>query len=176
MAASGVLHLRTGGPVRNARQLEALPARSQRTRQSALAVVARARRDRSSIAQARRSVRADGHRVSRAGVLKYAGPAIERGHRGRLVPTAHDRIYRRIPFLTHDGVQLVDVRSSRRASLIGEYRNAVRAYVEGDDPNGDGLRRFEGKSVGGRRFQTDLDAIDLWARRRELDELNQEGS
>ena len=176
MSRSPIQRSRSRTPVHNSRELEALPARSKRTRQGALSVVARARRDDSTIAHALRAVRSEGHRVSRAGVLKYAGPAIERGRGGRLVPTASDRLYRRVPFLTDEGVQLVDVRSSRRATLVAEYRNAVRAYVEGDDPNGERLRRFGGKSVGGRRFETDLDAIDRWAIRRELDELSQEGS
>jgi len=176
MSRSPVTRSHPVAPVRNAHQLEALPARSQKTRQVALSVVARARRDNSTIARALRAIRAEGHSVSRAGVLKYAGPAIERGKGGRLVPTASDRIYRRVPFLTDEGAELVDVRSSRRATLVGKYRNALRAYVEGDDPNGERVRRFEGKSVGGRRFQTDLDAIDRSAIRRELDELSQEGS
>ena len=162
--------------VRNARELESLPGRSKRTRQSALAVIARARRDHTTIAQARLAVRANGIRVSRAGVLKYAGPAIERGPGGRLIPTASDRLYRRVPVLTDKGVILLDVRSSRRATMAADYRNAIRAYLEGDDPNGDGLRRFAGHSVGGERFLTNLDDIDAWAKRGEVDELSTEGS
>jgi hypothetical protein len=96
--------------------------------------------------------------------------------RGRLVPTQHDRIYRRLQFLTPEGVYEVDVRSSRRATLVGEYKNALKAFIQGDDPTGDGLRRFRGKGAGGRFFATDLDFIEFWARRAEPDELNQEGS
>ena len=176
MSRSSIRRSRWRAPVRNSRELEALPARSKATRQGALSVVARARRDNSSIARALRAVRSDGHLISRAGVLKYAGPAIERGRGGRLVPTASDRLYRRIPFLTDEGVQFVDVLSSRQATLVAEYRNAMRAYLEGDDPNGERLGRFAGKGAGGARFQTDLDTIDEWATRRELDELSQEGS
>jgi len=162
--------------VRNAGELESLPDRSKRTRQGALAVVARARRDHTSIAKALKRVRSEGYRVSRAGVLKYAESAIKHGKGGRLVPTPSDRIYRRVPVLTTTGVELVDVRSSRQATLAAEYRNAVRSFLEGDDPNGDRIRRFQGKSVGGRAFLTDLAAIEQWAIRREPDELGQEGS
>jgi hypothetical protein len=162
--------------VRSGRELDSLPARSKQSRQGALAVIAKARNGNLSIAQAIRAVRADGHRVSRESVVKYAGPAIERGRGRRLMPTANDRIYRRVPFLTEQGVQLVDVRSSRRATLVAGYRNAVGAYLTGKDPNGEHVLRFAGRSVGGQRFETDLDVIDRWAARRELDELNTEGS
>jgi len=164
------------GPIRNAHELEALSPRSQTTRKNVLTVLASARRDSAGIAPARRALARKGVRVSDASLHKYAGPAIERGRGGRLVPTVHDRLYRRIPFLTEEGVAYVDIRSSRQASLIGEYRNALRAYLGGDDPNGERLGRFAGKGAGGARFQTDLDTIEAWATRRELDELSQEGS
>src|SRR4051812_635877 len=95
-------------PVRNARQLEALSERSQEARQAALRVIADARRNGRSVAQSIRAQRALGHRVSRYGVVKYAGEAIERGRGGRLVPTARDRIYRRILLPTAEGNVLVD--------------------------------------------------------------------
>jgi len=162
--------------VRTARDLDALASRSQTARKSALTVVARARNERITIARALTELRREGEHVSRASVLKYASGAIERGPGGRLRSTPSDRIYRRIPFLTPSGVEMVDVRSSRRATLVGQYRNALRAYLEGDDPEGTTIRRFRGKSVGGRPFETDLDAIEAWAARPDSDELNQEGS
>ena len=162
--------------VRNARQLEALPEPSKAARKSALSAIARARRDDITIAEAIRRERVAGRHVSMESIWRYAPEAVTRDPQHRLVPTPHDRIYRRIPFLTPDGVAEVDVRSSRRASLVGEFRNALKAFLDGDDPTGAGLRRFRGKRVGGRLLETDLDAIEASARRRELDELNQEGS
>ncbi len=70
----------------------------------------------------------------------------------------------------------VDIRSSRRTTLAAEHRNAVKAFIEGDDPTGAGLRRFRGKGAGGYALETDLDAIEYWANRAEIDELAQEGS
>ena len=164
------------GPIRNTRDLEALPERSQAARKGALTVIARARHEHITIAEAIRRERMVGHHISTESVHRYGGPAIARGPGGRLVPTPYDRLFRRLPILTPDGVVEADVRSSRRASLIGEYRNAVRAFLEGDDPTGAGLRRFRGKGAGGHIFLTDFDALEAWANRAEPDELNQEGS
>lgn len=105
--------------VRNARQLEALPERSKAARKGALAVIARSRRDDVTIAEAIRRERAAGRHVSKESVRRYADEAIARDRRGRLIPTPFDRIYRRLPFLTPAGVIEVNVRSSRRATLVG---------------------------------------------------------
>jgi len=69
--------------------------------------------------------------------------------------------------LTIGGVEFVDVRDPVERSTVGGYWNAVRHYLStGDDSR---LWGFEGESIGGRRLETDLDAIEEWARRGELD-------
>lgn len=166
----------TRSRVRNARQLKSLRERSRDARQAALRVIANARRNDRSIAQSIRAVRAEGYPVSKYGVLKYAGEAVERGPGGRLVATSRDRIYRRISLPTAEGNVLVDTRSSRRASLAGQFRNAVKAFLEGRDPDGEGLRRFRGEQVGPVRLLTDLDALERLARQHALEELQEEGS
>jgi hypothetical protein len=162
--------------VRNARQLDALPERSKAARKGALTVVARSRREDTTIAEAIRRERAVGHHVSKESVRRYANEAIARGPGGRLIATPYDRIYRRLPVFGQHGVEQRDVWSSRRATRNGEHRNAIKAYLEGDDPTGSLIRSFRGEGAGGTRFMTDEQAILEWGRRRELDELNQEGS
>ncbi|HLX34544.1 MAG TPA: hypothetical protein VKR30_04805 [Candidatus Limnocylindrales bacterium] len=162
--------------VRNARELEALPDRSKAARKGALTVIARARREHITIAEAIRREREAGQHISKESVRRYAEAAIARDPRGRFVPTPYDRIYRRLPVLGPEGVVLRDVRSSRRATRNGEHRNAIKAYLEGGDPTGSGIRAFQGEGAGGTPFLTDEQAVLEWGRRRELDDLNQEGS
>lgn len=163
-------------PVRRYEDLQALPARARDARREALRTLARARREGLTIDQAIEAERRAGRHVSRASIERYASEALTRDSVGRLRPTRSDRLYRRFAFLTPEGVVEVDIRSSRQTSLAAEYRNAVKAFLEGQDPTGEGLRRFRGQGASGYPFETDLDAIERWARRQEIDELAQEGS
>jgi hypothetical protein len=73
--------------------------------------------------------------------------------------------------ITVDGDRLVEVRSSRGRSLAAEHMNAVARYARGDDPAGEGLRRFRGKRIAGYRLvdDRDLDLIDEFLNRGDLD-------
>jgi len=77
-------------------------------------------------------------------VRKYADSAIEtRG--GRFYVKPSDRLPRRMRILTPHGEVPVRTTSSRTASRIADYNNAVRTYVVTGDPTG--LKRFEGNAV-----------------------------
>jgi hypothetical protein len=67
-----------------------------------------------------------------------------------------------------DGVvHMVEVRGSRAASLVSRHWGATyRYFLTGDDTE---LRALEGKRVAGITLQTDLDAIDEWLTRGELE-------
>lgn len=69
--------------------------------------------------------------------------------------------------LTTAGVVEVTVRSSGKASQIGNYWTAVRRYLSTGDASD--LSEFTGRSVSGATFVTDLDVIEAWARTGELD-------
>ena len=85
-------------------------------------------------------------------VRKYAGSVIEI-RSGRLDVGSSDRLPRRMRMLTDRGEVAVLVRSSKTASRISHYNNAVKKfYISGGDTSA--LRPFEGKGVrsGGQRY------------------------
>jgi hypothetical protein len=97
-----------------------------------------------------------GEAASRVGttpatVLKYASSALEREANGyRALPS--DRLIREMVLPTAEGNRNVRVKGSRDASLVGEYWNAVREYLQsGDDAR---LQEFEGQSITGSRGET----------------------
>src|SRR5438270_13800868 len=102
-------------------------------------------------------------------VRRYAGSALERGPRRRIIASSADRLYRRMPVLTTEGVREVELHGSRAASLIGRHWNAVQHYLRTGDESE--LREFSGKTVAGLRLETDADAIDAGARTGELGEV-----
>jgi hypothetical protein len=117
---------------RNKREVEA--------RERALAAVARMRREKLSLSAAAKLEETDIRTVRR-----YATTALERaGRRGLFRARAFDRIARRLNFPTPQGQMEIVVRSSRTASNIGEYLNAVRKYLNTGDTSA--LARFRNKS------------------------------
>lgn len=59
--------------------------------------------------------------------------------------------------------------SPSESQTIGAYMKAVGDYLMGRDPGGEDLQSFEGYSVAGYEFETDLDVIEEQARRYEFD-------
>lgn len=120
--------------------------RSQRevhARERALAAVARMRREHLSLSAA---AKAEGTNIRT--VRRYAATALDRaGRRGIFRAKASDRMARRLNFLTAQGQIDIVVRSSRTASAIGEYLNAVRKYLNRGDTTA--LARHKNK-----RFRT----------------------
>lgn len=73
----------------------------------------------------------------------------------------------RMRILTSSGPEWVDVPSNSDASDIGSFWNGVRKFVNtGDDS---GLWSFEGRVIGDYELLTDLDEIEYWALRGELE-------
>jgi hypothetical protein len=124
------------------RRRNAIP-RNQReahAREKALAAVARMRRENLSLSAA---AKVEGTHPRT--VRRYAATALERaGRRGLFRAKASDRIARRLNFVTPQGSIEIVVRSSRIASNIGEYLNAVRKYVNTGDTSA--LARFRNKA------------------------------
>lgn len=77
--------------------------------------------------------------------------------RGKLKATDREAVAIRV--IGPDGDQVVVSRSSRSRQLAGQHRQAVRAMLRGDLPEGELRRRFRGKSVGGVELETDPDRL-----------------
>ena len=104
--------------------------------------------------------------VSPATVRSYVEPALVL-RAGRWAARPTDRLLRVMELLAEDGPHHeVAIRSSSVASALRSYWAAVRAYVDHDIA--EGLAEFRGMRIAGHILETDLDAIDLWARRGEL--------
>ena len=72
----------------------------------------------------------------------------------------------RMKVLTRDGLMVIKVRKAEDVSAVGRYWNGIKHFLDtGDDSQ---LWAFEGETVEGQEFQTDLDAIEEEARRGEL--------
>jgi hypothetical protein len=85
-------------------------------------------------------------------IRKYAGPALL-VRSGRLDVTPSDRLPRRMRMLTPQGEVAVSTTSSRTASRISRYNNAVRDFYATGDTTA--LKPFRGKGVrsGGARYE-----------------------
>lgn len=142
------------------RVLAALTSAQHDARARALEALSRMRTQRLSLSAAARE-----SGTTRATVRRYAGAALTRNG-ARYAATPADRLYRRMVVLTPEGRREVDVRSSRKASQVGAHWNAVDRYLRTGD--GNALRRFGGKSVGGYEFASTTDQAEQFARTGEL--------
>lgn len=77
-------------------------------------------------------------------IRKYAQQALGEIEGGRYRVARSDRLARAMRFVDAEGLQTVHVRSSRLATQIAEYWNAVKRYLHRGYV--DQLRRFTGKS------------------------------
>lgn len=94
-------------------------------------------------------------------ILKYGGSAID-VRSGRFDVKSSDRLPRRMRMLTPVGEEVVLTTSSRTATMISNYNNALREYALTRDTNE--LKKFANKTVrsGGQTyaFATDSRSID----------------
>jgi hypothetical protein len=91
---------------------------------------------------------------------RYAGAVLD-VRSGRLDVAPTDRLPRPMRVLTPRGEVTIHTRSSRTASRISRYNNALREYLASGDATV--LKRFDGKAVrsGGQRYEfvTDSETI-----------------
>jgi len=78
-------------------------------------------------------------------VRKYAGRALVKTASGRYAATRSDRLTRRIPILTKDGIARIQVRNSNTASRVGRYMAAVNHYLLHGEA--EALAEFHGGSI-----------------------------
>jgi hypothetical protein len=155
---------RAAWPVRSPQALARLSPHQRATYDRALSAVNRMRRDGLSLQEAAREAGTTPNAVRR-----YAGAALEQ-HGNRIAATREDRLIRRMTVDTVGGARVLNVRGSRRASMVGRHAAAVRHYLETGDASR--LRKFRGKYIQDGKLKhvliTDTQQIDRLARRGEL--------
>lgn len=100
-------------------------------------------------------------------VKRWAGSALQKDTRGKWSPKKDDNLLRVLIVQTPEGRREIGVRGFRKASLIGEYSNAVSKYLQTGDSSG--LKKFRGKKI----RAADGEQISLLT---DLAELNRRGS
>ena len=113
-----------------------------------LAAVSLSRREKIDI---RHAAKIEGTRLST--IHRYAPSAIEK-RKGKYRVKAFDRIPRSLNVVGPKGMRPLGVRSSRSASQIARYLNAVRTFIYKGDATA--LAKFRGKRVAGYRFVTNI--------------------
>jgi hypothetical protein len=132
-------------------QLVPKNARRPLVYQKALAVLARMRRDRDSLATAARK-----EHIKQNTVLRYVGNALYRRGPGKpWKPTKTDRFSARMTILTAQGPTTVQVRGSLERTRLARYDIALRKWRAGEDGADKELMAFEGQTVGGHVLITD---------------------
>ena len=107
--------------------------------------------------------------VNRNTVVRLAGSSLRKLPNGRFVARANDRLLRVVRMPTADGIRDVSLRNSRDATLVGEYWNAVHAYLAKGDAAG--LERFRDRHI----TTADRERIVLLIDRDILDRLGSAG-
>jgi hypothetical protein len=88
-------------------------------------------------------------RIRGATVRRYAGSALEESNGDYRVKRL-DRIPRRLQVLGPKGMEPLPTRSSRQASQIGRYMNALKTFVRTGKQTE--LKKFKGKRVPGKKY------------------------
>lgn len=144
---------------------EARPAAKDRgVRARVSQVIGAMRRDGMSLTRASRKLG-----VGRNTVLRFSGSSLRKLPSGRYVARPTDRLPRLIRIPMSSGVREVTLRSSKDATLVGEYWNAVHAYLAKGDVSG--LDRFRGLHI----ITADGERIVLLTDRASLDQLGGAG-
>jgi hypothetical protein len=83
--------------------------------------------------------------ISPATVIRHAQKALRKTSQGRYKARKSDRLLRTLAIPSPDGLAEIATMDSRAATTVGEYWNAVNAFLEtGDETD---LARFRGVSV-----------------------------
>jgi len=147
--------------IKNRREYEAMSPRERETRHRAFDAIHEMRRSGLSLKEASRRAGTTPRSVHR-----YAGDLlVHEGFRYRATPS--DRSYQRMAVISVNGLADVDTRGSAVRSLIARHWNAVGHFAATGDTAV--LEPFRGKRVGGVELATDVEAIEEYLRRGEID-------
>jgi hypothetical protein len=143
--------------IRNRRQLESYPRSVRITRERVIRAT-NLKRQEPELTHEQVAAR-EGTNVE--AVLWWAGEAFEHGQL-----KSADRLFRPMVIWSEGELVDIDVRGSRKASEVGAYFAAVGHYADTGDAAR--LRRFEGRRVAGRTFETRIGVLEELGRRHEL--------
>jgi hypothetical protein len=156
--------------IRGPKDLARLSPRSREIFLNSAEAVSEARRKGTTIAHEVERLRRQGEQVSRESVRGFFGHDLQSGPGGWSVPKSADRSYHGdIRVVSTEGVVARPLRGSRARQLVAEHANAVKAYLGGVDPDGEGLDRFRGRRVARVELETDRGQLEELERRGELD-------
>lgn len=125
---------------RSAEAFFAQPEEFQDDWEKSLRVLARMRVEELSL---RKAAKQEG--ISPRTVTGLAGRALKKRSNGSYAATKTDRLLRVLQVPTPEGVREVATKSSRDASTLGQYWDAINKYIRtGDDSR---LRKFAGKQI-----------------------------
>jgi hypothetical protein len=125
---------------RNEEQYRAQPEKLKETWDRVISVIAKMRTDKVSLAQASRDVG-----IGPRTVKRWGSAALRKGPSGRYVAKTSDTLLRLMIILTPEGPREIAVRSSKQATLLAEYWNALHRFVETGDAVP--LKTFQGKHI-----------------------------
>ena len=121
-------------------------AREEQILEKVFAAISLSRRERLPL---RIAARIEGTRVNT--IKRYSPSAIEK-HKGEYRVKRFDSIPRSLNIVDPKGMHPLVVRSSRSASKVGRYMNAVRTFIHKGDSSG--LSAFKEEKVAGHKFIT----------------------
>jgi hypothetical protein len=145
----------------SAKQLKELPAAERAGRRKAFRVLSRLRRHET----LEHALRAE--HTTRSTVQKWVGELLETTPQGRISAKALDQVPLGMEVLTVDGVLSLEVPTSQQRTLVSQHWTAIHTYRDSGDAVS--LLQLEGQRVAGHVLECNLDAIDEWARRGDLD-------
>jgi len=83
--------------------------------------------------------------ISRDTVIRWAGAALKKNPTGRYTVKQRDNLLRMMKVPTETGYQVVGIRGSRQATVVGQYWAAVHKYWY--TGNASGLDKFRGLEI-----------------------------
>ncbi len=125
---------------RTAVQYLAKPERFKSIWDRVINVISKMRAEKVSLTQASR-----GSGISPRTVVRWGGPAIEKRKNGKYVAKPKDNLLRILKIPTPEGTRDIALRGSQKASMLGEYWNAVHRYLETGDASQ--LENFHDKQI-----------------------------
>jgi predicted DNA-binding protein (UPF0251 family) len=129
-----------GKAPRTADQYNAKPLRFKDAYERTIRVISKMKSEKLTLTQAAKDVG-----VSRDTVIRWAGSALKKDASGRYTAKKRDQLLRMMKVPTETGYEVVGVKGSRNASVLGQYWAALHKYWTTGDASG--LDKFRGREI-----------------------------
>jgi hypothetical protein len=131
---------------RTAEQYQARSKRFRKAYERTIQVISKMKKDNMTLTQAAQDVG-----VSRDTVIRWAGVALKKNPTGRYTVKQHDKLLRMMKVPTEAGYQVVGIRGSRQATVVGQYWAALEKFwATGNASVLDKFRGLEIKDASGK--------------------------